>query len=72
MTHSDLADQLTYLNQGVTLCPPKYYWHPRIFKPSDGSGLGKGVGSESPLNIYAFDYFDMKNLNSKCFNVVPS
>ena len=22
----------------VRLCPPNYYWHPRIFRPSDGPG----------------------------------
>ena len=32
-----LADQLT-LSQpgGDRLCPPNYYWHPRIFRPSNG------------------------------------
>ena len=25
-----------YLKQGDRLCPPNYYWHPRIFRPSDG------------------------------------
>ena len=25
-----------YLNQGVRLCPPHYYRHPRIFRPSNG------------------------------------
>ena len=28
-----LADQLT---RGDRLCPPHYYWHPHIFRPSDG------------------------------------
>ena len=28
----------TYLNQGDRLCPPNYYWHLRIFRPSDGPG----------------------------------
>ena len=22
--------------RGDRLCPPNYYWHPRIFRPSDG------------------------------------
>ena len=25
--------------RGDRLCPPNYYWHPRIFRPSDGPGL---------------------------------
>ena len=36
-----LADQLT-LSQpgGDRLCPPNYYWHPWIFRPSDGPAVG--------------------------------
>ena len=67
----NLADQLTLSQPGGQIMPPNYYWHPQIFWPSDGSGLGKDVGSESPPNISAFDSFDMKNLSTKCFNVVP-
>ena len=25
--------------RGDRLCPPNYYWHPRIFRPSDGPGM---------------------------------
>ena len=25
--------------RGDRLCPPNYYWHTRIFRPSDGPGL---------------------------------
>ena len=25
------------------LCPPKYYWHPRIFRPSDGPASALGL-----------------------------
>ena len=32
-----LADQLTLFQPGGDrLCPPNYYWHTRIFRPSDG------------------------------------
>ena len=32
-----LADQLTLFQPGGDrLCPPDYYWHTRIFRPSDG------------------------------------
>ena len=32
-----LADQLTLSQpERGRLCPPNYYWHPRIFRPSDG------------------------------------
>ena len=25
------------------LCPPNYYWHPQIFRPSDGPARGKNL-----------------------------
>jgi hypothetical protein len=38
-----LADQLTLFQPGGDrLCPPDYYWHTRIFRPSDGPGLPTG------------------------------
>ena len=27
-----------YLNQGGQIIPTKKYWHPRVFRPSDGPG----------------------------------
>ena len=37
-----LADQLSlFSTRGDRLCPPNYYWHPRIFRPSYGPGNGK-------------------------------
>ena len=36
-----LADQLTLSQPGGTLCPPNYYWHLRIFRPSDGPSVKK-------------------------------
>ena len=35
-----LADQLTLSQPGG---PSNYYWHPRIFRPSDGSEVCSGV-----------------------------
>ena len=35
-----LADQLTLFQPGGDkLCPPNYYWHTRIFRPSEGPGM---------------------------------
>jgi hypothetical protein len=28
--------------RGDRLCPPNYYWHTRIFRPSDGPALCRG------------------------------
>jgi len=29
--------------RGDILCPPNYYWHTRIFRPSDGPAKGRWV-----------------------------
>ena len=37
MTHPDLGRSVNPIStRGDRLCPPNYYWHPRIFRPSDG------------------------------------
>ena len=46
------------------LCPPHYYWHPRIFIPSYGPGCGGrrflGLGAVQYAMIYNFEgYFGM-------------
>ena len=39
MTHPDFGRSVNPIStRGVKLCPPNYYWHPRIFRPSDGPG----------------------------------
>ena len=44
-----LEDQQPYLNQGDRICPPNYYRHPRIFRPSYGP---EGTESTQCENVY--------------------
>ena len=37
MAHPDFGRSVNPISTGGDrLCPPNYYWHPRIFRPSDG------------------------------------
>ena len=37
MTHPDFGRSVIPIStKGDRLCPPNYYWHPWIFRPSDG------------------------------------
>ena len=37
MAHPDFVRLVNPIStMGDRLCPPNYYWHPRIFRPSDG------------------------------------
>ena len=40
MAHPDFDRSVDPIStRGDRLCPPNYYWHPRIFRPSDGPEL---------------------------------
>ena len=40
MAHPDFGRSVNPIStRGDKLCPPNYYWHPRIFRSSNGSGL---------------------------------
>ena len=48
MAHPDFGRSVNPIStRGYRLCSPNYYWHPRIFRPSDGpddcikSSMGK-------------------------------
>ena len=37
MAHPDFGRSVNPIStRGYKLCPPNYYWHPRIFRPSEG------------------------------------
>ena len=37
IAHPDFGRSVNPIStRGDRLCPPNYYWHPRIFRPSDG------------------------------------
>ena len=37
MAHPDFGSSVNPIStRGDKLCPPNYYWHTRIFRPSDG------------------------------------
>ena len=39
MAHPDFGRSVNPIStRGDRLCPPNYYWHTRIFRPSDGPG----------------------------------
>ena len=43
MAHPDFGRSVNPIStRGDRLCPPNYYWHTRIFRPSDGPGLPTG------------------------------
>ena len=40
MAHPDFGRSVKPIStRGDRLCPPNYYWHTRIFRPSDGPAL---------------------------------
>ena len=40
MAHPEFGRSVNPIStRGDRLCPPNYYWHPRIFRPSDGPAL---------------------------------
>ena len=40
MAHPDFGRSVNPIStRGDRLCPPNYYWHTRIFRPSDGPVL---------------------------------
>ena len=49
-------------SRGDKLCPPNYYWHPRIFRPSDGPGrmypidFSRITATHIPVRIYLTSY----------------
>ena len=41
MAHPDFGRSVNPISiRGDRLCPPNYYWHTRILRPSDGPGVG--------------------------------
>ena len=54
-----LADQLTLSQPGARrgrLCPPQYYWHPRIFRPSYGPELLTYLWGKNLISISSLKY----------------
>ena len=44
MAHPDFGRLFnTISTRGDRLCPHNYYWHPRIFRPSDGPAIQVGI-----------------------------
>ena len=40
MVHPDFGRSVNPIStRGYKLCPPNYYWHTQIFRPSDGPGM---------------------------------
>ena len=44
MAHPDFGRSDNPIStRGDRLCPPNYYWHTRIFRPSDGPAIEKHI-----------------------------
>ena len=42
MAHPDFGGSIDPIStRGDSLCPPNYYWHTQIFRPSDGPGMSR-------------------------------
>ena len=54
MAHPDFARSVNPISTrgGDRLCPPNYYWHTRIFRPSDGPGYITHARAASNQSYY--------------------
>ena len=44
VAHPDFGRSVNPIStRGDRLCPPNYYWHTRIFRPSDGPAMYSGT-----------------------------
>ena len=59
----------TYLNQEDRLCPPNYYWHPLILRPSDGPDLSKPFCGEIPKQIHGNEFEEFIQLLADTLHV---
>ena len=67
LAHPDFGISVNPIStRGDKLCPPNYYWHTRIFRPSDGLGF-KIVIIKAGLGWMGFLYNDLKSINTMCY-----
>ena len=58
MAHPDFGRSVNPISaRGDRLCPPNYYWHTRIFRPSDGPALYIQCHRAEILTIFG-SYFE--------------
>ena len=58
MAHPDFGRSVNpFSTRGDRLCPPNYYWHPRIFRPSYGPADANLVKmDQARSNLRTFSY----------------
>ena len=70
MAHPDFGRPVNPIStRGDRLCPPNYYWHTRIFRPSDGPEIAHLKLVEQNCNNYKIKIFEigMKNFHKSYF-----